>query len=355
MIVKTDCTFYQGSIPCYPHKKYGYHCKDCTDYKKISKKILVLKLGALGDVIRTTPIIRRLRELFPNAQITWLTYFPKVLSTDWVDQILEVNIENLTLLKNIEFDWLINLDKDPLAISLTKEITAIKKNGFTIDEWGRAISISNKAEEHKWITGIFDDVNKKNNKHYVLEIFEICNFKFSDEEYILDISDNNVTWDISKDKRVIGLNTGCGGRWSSRLWSKENWIDLSKGLLKQNYEVILLGGKDEHKKNEEIRKSTGAKYFGYFPIDVFINLLNNCDLIVTSVTMAMHLAIGLKKQLILFNNIFNKSEFYLYNRGRILEPEFDCDCYYSPTCKNNCMQYLYPETVLRVVKELTKV
>ncbi|GAB6283123.1 MAG: hypothetical protein STSR0008_18790 [Ignavibacterium sp.] len=61
--------------------------------------------------------------------------------------------------------------------------------------------------------------------------------------------------------------------------------------------------------------------------------MNNCDLVVTAVTMGMHLAIGLKKQLILFNNVFNKNEFYLYGRGEILEPDFDC--YYLPTCENN--------------------
>ncbi len=85
-----------------------------------------------------------------------------------------------------------------------------------------------------------------------------------------------------------------------------------------------------------------------------MEMINQCDTIITSVTMAMHLAIGLKKNLILFNNIFNKKEFYLYGRGEILEPDFNCDCYYSPTCPNNCMQYLYPGKVLKSVNRLHK-
>ena len=84
-----------------------------------------------------------------------------------------------------------------------------------------------------------------------------------------------------------------------------------------------------------------------------MDLLNQCGTIVTAVTMAMHLAIGLKKNLILFNNIFNKNEFYLYNRGEILEPDYDCDCYFSPTCPNNCMQYLYPQKVLESVEKIS--
>ena len=199
---------------------------------------------------------------------------------------------------------------------------------------------------------MFDDLNKQNTKHYVQEIFDICGFNFNNEEYILEVEPSRVEWNIDKSKKVIGLNTGCGGRWTSRLWPTEYWVKLSKDLLSKNYEVILLGGEQEDEKNKFIQKESGAKYFGFFSLKVFMDLLNQCETIVSAVTMAMHLAIGLKKNLILFNNIFNKNEFYLYGRGQILEPDFDCDCYFSPTCPNNCMQYLVPETVLESIKKL---
>ncbi len=352
MIIHEDCSFFKGDIPCKPHKEFGYHCEDCPSYKRISDKILIIKLGAIGDVIRTTPLLRKLREEFPSAQITWLTYTPDILNSNWVDRILNVSPENIEFLKNFEFDWLINLDKDALAISLTNSIKAMKKSGFTIDKFGHAKPIGSKAEEHKWITGLFDDLNKKNVKHYIQEIFEICGYQFNNEEYILDVDKPDKIWDINKNKKVIGLNTGCGGRWSSRLWPTEYWIKLSKDLLSAGYEVILLGGEQEDEKNKFIQKESGAKYFGFFPLKIFMDLLNQCDTIVTAVTMAMHLAIGLKKNLILFNNIFNKNEFFLYSRGKILEPDFDCSCYYSPTCPNNCMQYLYPKEVLKAIKKL---
>ena len=257
-------------------------------------------------------------------------------------------------LKQIEFDWLINLDKDGIAISLANSINAKKKSGFTIDEFGHAKPISSAAEEHKWLTGLFDDLNKQNTKHYVQEIFEICGYEFNDEEYILEVESSGKTWDIDKSKKIIGLNTGCGGRWTSRLWPTEHWIKLATDLLSNGYEVILLGGEQEDEKNKFIQKESGAKYFGFFPLKVFMDLLNQCDTIVSAVTMAMHLAVGLQKNLILFNNIFNRNEFYLYGRGEILEPDFDCDCYFTPVCPNNCMQYLKPEKVLDTINRLYK-
>jgi ADP-heptose:LPS heptosyltransferase len=351
MIIKTDCIHFKGDIPCFPNKMHGYHC-ECMEYKKIQCTILIIKLGAIGDIIRTTPLLRRIRKEFPDAYITWLTYSSEILSPDWVDRILKVSAENIEFIKNIKFDWVINLDKDPIAISLTNTLKAKRKSGYTIDEWGHARAISSDAEKHKWLTGIFDDLSKQNKKHYVEEMFDICGFEFNDEEYIINVDIAEKEWNIDKSKRVVGLNTGCGGRWSSRLWPKEYWVKLAKDLLENNFEVILLGGEQENEKNKIIAELSGAKYFGYFSILTFISLLNECELIITAVTLAMHLSIALKKKLILFNNIFNKNEFYLYGRGQILEPEFDCNCYYSPVCGNNCMQYIYPEKVYFEVNKI---
>ena len=94
---------------------------------------------------------------------------------------------------------------------------------------------------------------------------------------------------------------------------------------------------------------------GHFHIEKFINLVNQCDLVVTGVTMAMHITIGLNKKIVLFNNIFNKHEFELFGLGEIIEPEKECKCFYSPTCTNkdySCMNYLNVKTVLNSIDRL---
>lgn len=351
-MINTDCRHFRGDIPCKPHKLHNVHCDDCIYYDKTVEKILIIKLGAIGDVIRTTPLLKKIKEQYSTSRIYWLTYTPEILPKSWIDKAISVSMENIELIKNINFDWLINLDKEPIAISLTNSINAKRKSGFIIDENGHAKPIGTEAENHKWITGLFDDVNKQNTKHYVQEIFEICGYEFNNEEYFIDVPPKKIDFNIDHSKKVVGLNTGCGGRWTSRLWPENHWIELAKRLISNNYEVILLGGQQEDEKNRRIEKLSGAKYLGHYPLNDFINFVDECDIIVTAVTMAMHLAIALKKKLILFNNIFNKNEFYLYNRGVILEPDFDCDCYFSPTCPNECMQHLNPQTVLDAIIKL---
>ena len=339
-----DCRHFKGHIPCQPNKKYGVHCDECPFYDPTIERILIIKLGAIGDVIRSTPILHKLKKDFPKAEIFWLTQAPIVIPKI-VDHVLEFSYQNMLLLQEIEFDLLINLDKDWEACALANSIRANTKKGFILKN-NRPWPADEQAV-HIYVTGIFDDLSKANRKSYPQELFEMCGYVFAGEKYILDNFERHSNWPIDHMRKVIGMNTGCGGRWKSRLWPEKNWIELAEKLLAKNYIVILLGGPQEHEKNQHIAKISGAKYFGHFPLDQFINLVDQCDLVVTAVTMALHIAIGRGKKIVLFNNTFNKCEFELYGLGEILEPEFDCDCFYAQECPNDCMQYIYVDRVLQ--------
>jgi heptosyltransferase-2 len=264
---------------------------------------------------------------------------------------MKFSLENVVALRSVKFDVLYNLDKDREACALAVQIAADTKKGFILKDG--ICAPTDKDAEAKFQTGVFDDLNKANTKSYPQEIFEICGFTFAGEKYVLPFERwKDKRWTLNKNRKVVGLNTGCGGRWTSRLWPEKYWVTAAKSLKKAGYEVLLLGGEQEHSRNIRLAKESGAKYFGHYPLNQFINLVDQCDLVVTAVTMAMHLTIGLGKKIVLFNNIFNRHEFELYGLGEILEPEFECTCYYSPTCPNDCMQYLYPERVVTTVRRL---
>ena len=83
--IKTDCIYFKGDLPCAPHKKSGVHCPDCPSYQAIETRILIIKLGAIGDVIRTTPLLRKIRKEYPNCKITWLTQTPSILPAEVIN------------------------------------------------------------------------------------------------------------------------------------------------------------------------------------------------------------------------------------------------------------------------------
>ena len=357
--LKFDCRYFKGHIPCTPNKLRNKVCRGCDEYSPITKKILIIKLGAIGDVIRTTPLVVRFKKMYPGCHISWVTLSPDVLPADQVDAIYKFDFPSIYSIQNQKFDIAINLDKETEACSLLKDVEAKEKFGFTWENGHIALATTN--AEHKLITGLFDNISKENTKNYMEEIFEICHLDFQDEPYILNFNkDLAKKWEIIREKaqgkKVIGLNTGCGKRWQTRLWPDEYWITLITELQNKNLFPVLLGGADENEKNIYFNQKTQAFYPGHFSLQEFISLTSNCDVIVTQVSMMMHIAIGLKKPLVLMNNIFNSHEFYLYNNGVIVGPDSGCDCYYGNTCKRDrhCMLDLSPDKVLEQVIHFAK-
>lgn len=357
--LKFDCRHFKGHIPCLPNKMRNKVCRGCDEYAPISKKILIIKLGAIGDVIRTTPLAVKYKKLYPECQITWITQSPDVLPSNLIDVIYKFDFTSVYTVKNQKYDIAVNLDKEPEACALLKDVDSREKYGFI---WhNHHISIATRNAEHKLITGLFDNISKVNTKNYLDEIFEICHLKFEDEPYILNFDKELAAkWKVipqqANGKKVVGLNTGCGKRWQTRLWPDNYWITLVEDLRTNNLFPVLLGGADEHDKNLMLSEKTGAFYPGHYSLQEFISLTSNCDIVVSQVSMMMHIAIGLHKPLILMNNIFNPHEFYLYNNGVIIEPDSGCDCYYGNTCKRDrhCMLDLPPHKVLQQVIKFSK-
>jgi heptosyltransferase-2 len=358
--IKFDCRHFRGGIPCKPNKLRGRICHQCPEYDRIETRILIIKLGALGDVIRTTPLIERFKKTYPGVHITWITHSPDILPAQQIDEIYRFDFLNTYIVRHQHYHIALNLDKEPEACALLADVQADKKFGF---EWkDHHIDVADDRAVHKLVTGLFDAYSIQNRKNYLDEIFEICGFDFQGEEYVLDVDEGlKDLWagkfqQISGQKKIVGLNTGCGQRWPTRLWPTENWISLI-GLLKEaGYFPVVLGGVDEDAQNKEYEKLTGAYYPGTYSLKEFIALTSGCDLVVTAVSMMMHIAIGLKKPLVLFNNIFNSNEFYMYGRGEIVGPELGCDCFYGNTCTRDkhCMDSLGVNTVFDSINRLIK-
>ncbi len=353
--IKYDCIYFKGGIPCRPNKEKGSICVGCSDYKKPSKRILIIKLGAMGDVIRTTPLVVRFRKIYPGCHITWLTHTPDILPQNEIDEILQWEFTSVFQVRHQRFDIALNLDKEYEACALLSQVEAPEKYGFTLKD--HHIAPATPAAEHKLVTGLFDSVSQKNTKSYLEEIFEICHLKFGHEPYLMDVEKvYHDKWrdkfrEIAGGKKVIGLNTGCGKRWLTRLWPRDLWIELIKMLQFNGYFPVVLGGPDEEEANRYYAAQTGCYYPGTFSLKEFIALTNNVDVVVTAVSMMMHIATALQKNMILFVNIFNPYEFELYGRGEIIQPSTGCDCYYGTSCSREkpCMEDIDADRVFEAV------
>src|SRR6516164_11184299 len=107
-----DCRFFLGDRPCVWHKTTGVLCT-CDHYQRIDQRILMIKLDAMGDVLRTTALLPALAEARPAAAITWITRResrPLLERNPYITEILDYGEDAMAQLAVRIFDRVINLD-----------------------------------------------------------------------------------------------------------------------------------------------------------------------------------------------------------------------------------------------------
>jgi ADP-heptose:LPS heptosyltransferase len=347
---RTDCLHYRGDRPCVPHTRSGARCT-CSELITVRRRGVIIKLGAAGDVLRTTPLLRAIDPMVNGVHVLWITDHPELLPAD-VCEPVKFEAATLARLMATEWDFCWNLDKDVRACAIAAQVCTKERAGYSLVN-GAPFPVDERAW-HKFATGLDDPYSKANHLNYVQEIFNIVGLSYSGEEYWLrspDESSFKTAEAILPGDGWIGLNTGAGFRWPTRIWPETHWAGLIETVKENGLRPVILGGPDEERMNERLASRTGSLWPGVQTLDVFYALIHRCRCLVTSVTQAMHLAIGAKTPLILFNNIFNPSEFELYGRGEIVAPKKPCDCYYDAVCRTrrDCIKEITVEQVVAAV------
>jgi heptosyltransferase-2 len=349
--LRTDCLHYRGDLPCLPHRQSGKNCS-CTDLIPITRRGVIIKLGAAGDVLRTTPLLRALDPLRTGTKILWVTHHPELMPKD-VCEVVKPDAATLARLGASEWDFCWNLDKDVDACAFAEHVRAKERAGYGL-VGGVPYPVDQRAW-HKFVTGLDNRYSKSNDLNYVREIFDIVGLDYHGEEYWLRSPTESSRQQAEKllpGTGWIGLNTGAGWRWPTRIWPETHWASLIHSLKDLDLKPVILGGPEEQALNDRLASSTGCFWPGVQPLDVFYAMVARCNCLVSSVTQAMHLAIAAKTPLVLFNNIFNAAEFELYGRGEIIGPPVACECFYDARCRTgrNCIHEITPERTLEAVK-----
>ena len=276
-------------------------------------RIVIIKLGAKGDVVRTLPILEALKKKYKNCEITWITKENALEifnNNRGVDKLVAIEDEKEVreLCNNKEFDLLINLDVEKEACSLADKIKADEKKGFFLDESGYAMAYNLGAEYY--LSTIFsDDLKKANTKTYQEMMFSACDLVFEGEKphiYLSEkekeyrekfIADNNL-----EGKRIIGIHIGSGKRWPSKSWHVDNIVRFIQKAKKKGYEIILFSGLEDEKRNMEINRGLDELNINIChnnPNNTdreFYRLINVCDCVVSGDSYAMHVSMALGKK-----------------------------------------------------------
>jgi heptosyltransferase II len=324
-------------------------------------KILIVKIGAIGDVLRTTSLLPGLTEIYRPAGIDWLTsevsrellewnpYLRRVLPWDERDR-----AESYDLVIGLEDD------KDVCrfigTLDAGKVIGAYLEKGkvvYTPSGWFDMSMISKFGLEQANV------LKKKNQKSYQQHMADLLGIKVS--PYVFKLQPDEIEGGrkvlrdlgIEKGDKVIGINTGAGKRWPQKSWGMEQTIDLIK-LVKKDLGAVslILGGIDERGRNTTIAKETGMPEAGVHSLRGFASIIGQCGTLLSSDSLAMHFGIALNKRLVIFFGPTSAAEIELYGLGEKLLPARECTVCYKKECaeKPNCMDDLSVRDVFEAVK-----
>lgn len=359
-----DCRYFLGHKPCV----YRRECRDCPHYDPYGTRILVIKLGAMGDVIRTTPLLPGLRSAFPGCHITWLTLpniLPLLQNTGYIDRLLVYDWRNCAALAGERFDMAICLDKEPDVAAFMNTVLATAKYGFALGSLGQIIP-AGPSSEYLFHLGVSDELKFRiNEKSYPELIFECVGIPYCRQEYVLPDLSAEVAWAANKLRSLgvddgalkVGFNTGAGEVFATKKWTVEGYVSLGRRLAAEKGAVILLlGSEPERERNTQIRHGIGAAAFDTGSgnsLKEFAGLIGQCDLVVTSDTLGMHLAIGLKRRVVALFGPTTPREIDLFGRGAKVITDFECSPCYLQTCpyEITCMDDMSAERVYAACQE----
>jgi len=342
---KTHCRHFRGEKPCRFHRD----CDGCPHESPMGRRILIFKIGALGDVLRTTPLLRALDKTPSPRHITWLVgeaAQPLLDEHPRIDRLLTPGFETTALLEVEKFDLLLSLDKDAYSTALAMKIDAAERRGFGRDRFGALIPIHPQSQ-YAYDLGLLDDLKfHQNQKTYQQIIFEMCGLEWSEQEYDLPGFDRDAqdeSWKrtqlsaagVHANGPVVGLNTGAGGVFANKAWTVQGYADLAQRLASQGCTVVLLGGSSETAKNQKIAalaQGAAVDTGGHRSLTEFAHLVGACDLVVTGDTLGMHLAIAAQVPVIVLFGSTCPQEIELYGRGEKIVTPISCHPCYRKTC-----------------------
>ena len=258
------------------------------------RNILICKIGALGDVVRTTPILRVL-----SGRIFWITskeakeILPKLKNLE----ILTEDTIDFDYLSRINFDLILNLEENE---TLAKNLSLLKTEkiiGVYYDFEEQKLKYTQESEKwydmsliSKYGKEKADFLKWNNRKSYQKILFEIVEKKFNGEEYFLDYKLKNKK--IQTEEIIVAIEKRAGNTWPMKKWPY--YEELKKRIEKEGFKVFYLSQRESLKEYmEDIDKAT---------------------VLICGDTLAMHLGLYLKKKVIALFICTSPWEIYGYNR-----------------------------------------
>jgi ADP-heptose:LPS heptosyltransferase len=323
-------------------------------------KIGVIHLNQIGDLLFSLPLLKALREAYPNAVVHSIlrrNLIDLLSDSPYVDSIIERGktladtFELLGNIRNQHYDILITLSSSEACLTLAAFSKAKIKAGFSHFPLDLFLDIKEPIEGH----------NSWFNNRKLLDRLKV---KVTKNDYVglLNVGSENPT-SVDPKGRYVVISPGASRRRQMKTWDNTNFARLIL-LLYKHFDLtpVLIGGMDNREDNKQIIETVKTEG----PVNGIDNLteesLRTISLIIKQAQLFvgidsgfMHVASSLDIPVVA---LFGPTDpFYVGPQNKrsivVREESLECiPCYLQKCEHRDCMKNLSVETVFNACKKL---
>jgi lipopolysaccharide heptosyltransferase II len=336
------------------------------------KKLCVIHLNQIGDLLFSLPFLKALRESAPSAIVHSVIrpHLKDLLAhSPFVDQLLirEKGIKKsfvlLDQLRKNRYDLLVTLSRSEECFILTTLSGARVKAGFSHFPWDFGLDLKEKMEGPPSVSNNMrllkrlNIVAKKNDYVGLIHLTFDKNSGGSARDTFCEI-----------EGKYVVISPGTSARRRIKTWEEEKFADLVLRLKERHgLNPVLVGGEDSgevsekiiefvREKDERKRMNQIQNLAGKTNLKELCYLLKESSLFVGVDSGIMHLASSFDIPVV---GIFGPTDpFYVgpqNRRSRVVREEMECSpCYLKGCDERPCMKNLDVQRVLEACEELLR-
>lgn len=325
------------------------------------RNILVIKLRHIGDVLLATPVLRALRDAYPDARVTMLVnrgtetvlaHNPDITEVLCVEKgSWEAQVKFVRGLRRRAFDCVIDLTDGDRSAAISLATGAPVRVGFNA--------------EHRWRGLLYSAVAKPRSTDQHRVDYDLCALR----NLSLDPKPGTPILHVSQAEeqavetwlqgagllpsRELLLLLQPGARYPMKVWPPERFAELADRLADRFACRILLGGDQREREiAEQIARNTRCApkvVAGKFSLLQFASLVKRCALFVGNDGGAMHIAAAMGTPVLaLFGPTYPRRWGPRGGPAQVIYKGLDCRACYHPSClrgDDSCMRQISVDEV----------
>jgi len=342
------------------------------------KKILIINLTRMGDILQTIPMLRALKRKYSNAEVDFLVmssfssilrFFPEINNViELEDKILVTEISTnpwkaylelqnkIDMINKENYDLIINPIASVQSSIIGLLINCPRKKGIFINNKKEQVINAGWSAFH-----LSNEHNLGDHSFNLANIFAgVADVRVSYEDFHFSecAAEKNLTDHLlqhTADQFIIGFHIGASR--SNKTWETEKFIQVILNLLRNtNFKIVLFGGYNEICLKpwfEKIKHDNFVNLIGKSNLKELVSLITKVDLFVTNDTGPMHIAAALRVPIINLSlgpvSLWETAPFS--HDALIIQADLECHpCRFDHYCSHlNCHHTITPEIVTEII------